>query len=135
MSAKETRYSKDHLWVKTESGGRARLGVTHFLQVQLKKASYVELPETGAKLISGEPFGTIESSKTVSDLISPVSGNVIEVNKKLVDDPGLINKEPYKGGWLLVLKPFNPGEFDVLLTGEEYQALNGNNPGVEPCLP
>jgi glycine cleavage system H protein len=133
MSKYEIRYSHDHLWVRIEGGLRARLGITHFLQAQLKKAVYVELPEIGAKVISGEPFGTIESSKTVSDLISPLSGKVAEVNKILADDPGLINKEPYEGGWLLVLKPDNPAEFDTLLADEEYQALNGNDPGVEPC--
>jgi glycine cleavage system H protein len=135
MPANEIRYSLDHLWIKKEISGRTRLGLTRFLQAQLKMAIYVDLPEVGTEIIAGEPFGTIESSKTVSDLISPLSGRVVEINKNLADEPGLINKEPYERGWLLAVKPNNPTAFNALLTTDEYRAMTNNSPEGESCQP
>jgi glycine cleavage system H protein len=135
VHANEIRYSLEHLWVKQESSGRARLGITRFLQAQFKMAIYVDLPEVGTKITSGESFGTIESSKAVSDLISPLSGRVVEINNKLADEPGLINKEPYERGWLLAMKPDNPASFNALLTTDEYRAATNNSPEGESCQP
>jgi glycine cleavage system H protein len=135
MPVDEIRYSPEHLWVKHESSGRIRLGITRFLQAQLKTALYVDLPEVGTEILAGEPFGTIESSKTVSDLISPLSGRIVEINKNLADEPGLINKEPYEGGWLLAMKLNNPASFNALLTTDEYRAATNNSPEGESCQP
>jgi len=97
-------YSKDHLWVSVEKD-LARIGVTDYAQKSLHEVVLVELPSTGSELKKGESFGIAESVKAVSDLISPLSGIVREVNEELRDKPELLNQDPYGSGWLLVLEP------------------------------
>jgi glycine cleavage system H protein len=135
MSKDEIRYSLEHLWIKNESSERVILGITHFLQTHIKTALYVDLPEVGTEILAGEPFGTIESSKTVSDLIGPLSGKVVEINKNLANEPGLIIKEPYERGWLLAMKPNSPASFNALLTTEGYWTATNNSPEGESCQP
>jgi glycine cleavage system H protein len=97
----ELRYSPDHLWVREEDDGEVVVGITDYAQEQLGKVVYVDLPEEDEVVAAGEELGAIESAKSVSDLISPVNGEVRRVNQAAVDDPGLINDDPYGDGWLV----------------------------------
>jgi glycine cleavage system H protein len=115
------KYTKDHEWIELE-GDRGRVGITDYAQQQLGDVVYVDLPEVGAKLKQGQSFGTIESVKAVSELYSPVSGEVAEVNTALKDKPEMTNKDPH-ATWMVVLKLTNPGEVGALLDAMQYQAL------------
>jgi glycine cleavage system H protein len=115
------KYTKDHEWIELE-GDRGKVGITDYAQQQLGDVVYVDLPEVGAKLKQGQSFGTIESVKAVSELYSPVSGEVAEVNTALKDKPELTNKDPH-ATWMVVLKLTNPGEVGALLDATQYQAL------------
>ena len=99
-------YSKDHLWMKLENG-KVRVGITDYAQKMLRDVLYIELPSEGSTVKQGEPFGSIESIKVVSDLVSPISGVVIEVNNELMDRLELVNEDPYSAGWMLVIDPSN----------------------------
>jgi glycine cleavage system H protein len=115
------KYTKDHEWIELE-GDRGKVGITDYAQQQLGDVVYVDLPEVGAKLKQGQSFGTIESVKAVSELYSPVSGEVAEVNIALKDKPEMTNKDPHTT-WMVVLKLTNPGEVGALLDATQYQAL------------
>ena len=121
MYPADLKYTKDHEWVKI-SGSDARVGITDYAQKQLGDVVYLELPEVGRRLNKGEVFGTIESVKAVSELYSPVSGEVAEVNTALKDKPEMTNKDPH-ATWMVVLKLTNPGEVGALLDATQYQAL------------
>jgi len=99
-------YHKEYLWARVEKG-KARIGVTDYAQKQLREIVYVELPSAGDTITQGEPFGTVESVKAVSDLIAPISGTIEEVNEELESKPELLNEDPYGKGWLLVITPKN----------------------------
>lgn len=99
-------YSKDYAWVKVEDG-KVRIGITDYAQKQLHEVVFADLPEAGATITQNEPYGTLESVKAVSDLIAPISGTVVEVNQSVLDNPGLINEDPYGEGWLIVVSPSN----------------------------
>ncbi|MEM3815278.1 MAG: glycine cleavage system protein GcvH [Candidatus Bathyarchaeia archaeon] len=112
-------YSKDWMWVKIEDG-RARIGVTDYAQKQMREIVFAELPSVGASVRRGEPFGTLESVKAVSDLISPLSGRVAEVNDRVSERPELINEDPYGEGWLIVVEPTDLEEdIKALMTFEQ----------------
>ncbi len=115
------KYTKDHEWVKVE-GDEAVIGVTDFAQGELGDVVFVEIETEGETLGKGEVFGTIEAVKTVSDLFMPVSGEVTEVNPGIEDDPELVNKEPYEGGWLVKVKISNADELNDLLDADAYKA-------------
>jgi glycine cleavage system H protein len=115
------KYTKDHEWVEL-TGDSGRVGITDYAQQQLGDVVYVELPEVGAKLKQGQSFGTIESVKAVSELYSPVTGEVVQVNSALKDKPETVNKDPH-GSWMVVLKLTNPGEAGALLDATQYQDL------------
>jgi glycine cleavage system H protein len=115
------KYTKDHEWIELE-GDHGKVGITDYAQQQLGDVVYVDLPEVGAKLKQGQSFGTIESVKAVSELYSPVSGEVAEVNAALKDKPEMTNKDPH-ATWMVVLKLTNPGEVGALLDASQYQAL------------
>ncbi|WP_270409722.1 glycine cleavage system protein GcvH [Brachybacterium paraconglomeratum] len=120
MSA-ELLYSKDHEWVRVESDGVAVIGVTDFAAGQLGDVVYVDLPEAGSEITSGTEMGEIESTKSVSDLFSPISGTVSETNQAVVDEPELVNSSPFEQGWLI--KATFEALPDDLLSAEEYKAL------------
>ena len=116
------RYSKDHEWISVE-GDRGRVGVTDYAQEQLGDVVFVELPELGRTLAAGEQFGTVESVKAVSELYSPVAGEVVEVNAPLADKPETINQDPHGAAWMIVIKLKDPAAADELLDAAAYQAL------------
>ena len=115
------KYSKDHEWIEL-AGDQGKVGITDYAQQQLGDVVYVDLPEVGAKLKQGQSFGTIESVKAVSELYSPVSGEIVDVNTALKDKPETVNKDPH-ASWMIVIKVANPGEVGALLDATQYQAL------------
>ncbi|MFH7818637.1 glycine cleavage system protein GcvH [Neobacillus thermocopriae] len=119
---KELRYSKEHEWVKVEDG-KIRIGITDFAQSELGDIVFVELPEVGDEVTVNEPFGSVESVKTVSELYAPVSGKIVEINEKLNDSPEFVNESPYEKAWMIVVEPSNSGELDELLTAEQYEEM------------
>ena len=125
MYPSELKYNEEHSWLKLEGDKLGRVGATHYAQEQLKEVVFVELPEVGAGVSYMEPFGVIESVKATNDLYSPVSGEVVEVNNALVDEPGLVNEDPYGKGWMLVVRMTNTIELDTLISSEEYRTLVG----------
>jgi glycine cleavage system H protein len=119
---KELRYSEEHEWVKTE-GANVRVGITHFAQSELGDIVFVELPEVGAEVSADQPFGSVESVKTVSELYAPISGKVVEVNEDLNDNPEYVNESPYEKAWMIVVEPSDKGEIDNLMTAEQYDEM------------
>jgi glycine cleavage system H protein len=119
---KELRYSEEHEWVKTE-GDNFRVGITHFAQSELGDIVFVELPEVGTEVKADEPFGSVESVKTVSELYAPVSGKVVEVNEELNDNPEYVNESPYEKAWMVVIEPSDKNELDNLMTAEQYEQM------------
>ncbi|HEX7140069.1 MAG TPA: glycine cleavage system protein GcvH [Vicinamibacterales bacterium] len=115
------KYTKDHEWIDL-AGDSGKVGITDYAQQQLGDVVYVELPEVGAKLKQGQSFGTIESVKAVSELYSPVSGEVTAVNNDLKDKPEAVNKDPH-GSWMIVIKLTNASETGGLLDAAQYQDL------------
>jgi glycine cleavage system H protein len=116
------RYTKEHEWIAVE-GGRGRIGVTDYAQKQLGDVVFVELPEVGRKLKAGEQFGTVESVKAVSELYSPLAGEVVEVNAPLADKPETINQDPHGAAWMIVLKLDDPAAADGLMDAGAYEKL------------
>ena len=116
------RYSKEHEWLRLE-GSRARIGITDFAQSALGDVVYVDLPEIGATLKAGEPLGEVESTKSVSDVFSPVSGTVVERNRLIEDRPELVNEQPYGDGWLVVVDPSSLSDADSMLDAAAYRAF------------
>ena len=119
---KDLRYTREHEWAKQE-GDRVRVGITAFAQEQLGDVVFVELPKVGAKVTASKNFGVVESVKAVSDLFAPVSGEVVAVNGELGQKPETVNQDPYGKGWMLVVKPSSKGEWDQLLTAQQYEEL------------
>ena len=119
------RYTKDHEWAKIE-GKRARIGITDFAQDQLTDVVYVELPPIGKTVKQGEPIGTVESVKAVSEIFAPISGTVVEVNKALVDKPELVNKDPYGDGWMVVVEASEPAQANALMDAAAYRRHIGD---------
>jgi len=122
--AKDLKYAKSHEWVRV-SGTDATIGITDHAQHELTDVVFVELPEPGKKIKAGESCAVVESVKTASDIYSPVSGEIVAVNKAVVDNPALVNSEPYGGGWFYKIKLANVGELASLLKPEQYLAQIG----------
>jgi glycine cleavage system H protein len=120
----DLKYAKSHEWVRV-ADGVATVGITDHAQHELTDIVFVELPAVGRKVKAGDSCAVVESVKTASDIYSPVSGEVIDVNKVAVDDPALVNREPFGGGWFFKVKLSNPGELSTLLTPEAYKAQIG----------
>ncbi|KIL79449.1 glycine cleavage system protein GcvH [Bacillus badius] len=119
---KELRYSEEHEWVKTE-GDKVRIGITHFAQSELGDIVFVELPSVGDEITADEPFGSVESVKTVSELYAPVSGKVVEVNEELDDNPEFVNESPYEKAWMVVVELSDSAQLDNLMTAEQYDEM------------
>ena len=119
-------YSKDHEWVSSTTG-HAKVGVSQFAVEQLGDIVFVELPSVGDTFASGDAFGTIESTKTVSDVYAPCSGKVIEVNEKLNDSPEILQNDPYKDGWLVKLELNTEADSNSLMTSSQYESFIKEN--------
>ncbi|MCR4289831.1 MAG: glycine cleavage system protein GcvH [Candidatus Scalindua sp.] len=115
----DRKYTKEHEWIKID-GDIAIVGITDFAQDQLTDVVFVELPEVGKQVDQNGNLCVVESVKSVSDIFSPISGEIVEVNRTLEDSPALINNEPFEGGWIVKLKVNNETELDQLMTSEEY---------------
>ncbi|MGC4038319.1 MAG: glycine cleavage system protein GcvH [Chitinophagaceae bacterium] len=121
----ELRYSKDHIWVKTEND-LATLGITFFAQLELGEVAFVQIKSPKKHFQQGKVFGTIEALKTVTDIFMPVAACIVEINQFLVNDPGLVNKDPYKNGWLIKIKPDNINDLSHLMNSIDYDKfVNG----------
>ena len=118
----DLKYTEDHEWARIE-GDIATIGITDFAQGELGDIVFVELPEIGVKTTQGETFGTIEAVKAVSDMLAPLSGEVVEVNKSLTDEPEKINKDAYGEGWIIKIKFTNSSEIDNLLDKNQYEEI------------
>lgn len=125
MYPSDLKYSDEHTWLRLEGDNLGRVGITYYAQEQLREVVFIQLPEEGTEVIYMEPFGVIESVKATSDLYSPASGVVVEVNLSLESTPNLVNHDPYGKGWMIVVKLRNPAELDLLKSAEEYQASLG----------
>ncbi|MGY4689046.1 glycine cleavage system protein GcvH [Salibacterium sp. K-3] len=123
---KELKYSQEHEWVKVEDG-KVRIGITDFAQSELGDIVFAELPEVGDEVKTDEPFGSVESVKTVSELYAPVSGKVVEINEELEDAPEYVNESPYEKAWMIVVEPADMAETDNLMTAEQYEEMIGED--------
>ena len=117
------RYAKSHEWLKPAGDGTATVGITDYAQASLGDITYVQVPKVGAALKAGEVFGVVESVKAASDLYSPVSGIVLEVNSALDSAPETVNQVPYEGGWMLKMKLDDPASPATLLDADAYKKL------------
>lgn len=120
----DLKYAKSHEWVRV-SGDTAVVGITDHAQHELTDVVFVELPEVGRQVKAGEACAVVESVKTASDIYSPVSGEVVEVNRPVADNPALVNTEPYAGGWFYKVRLSDAAELNALLTPEHYKAQIG----------
>ncbi|HWV38537.1 MAG TPA: glycine cleavage system protein GcvH [Vulgatibacter sp.] len=115
----DLRYTEDHEWARKE-GDVLVVGITSFAQSQLGDVVYVDLPDVGKEVKAGSDFGVVESTKAVSELLSPVDGTVTERNTPLIDAPETVNEDPYGKGWMIKVKPADPGAFDKLMDAKAY---------------
>jgi len=119
----ELKYSKEHEWVRIDSDGSAIVGITDHAQELLGDMVYIELPEVGDNVATGDETGVVESVKAASDIYAPISGEILEVNEELADTPENVNTEPYESGWLYKMSVANEADIDGLLTADEYAEL------------
>ena len=118
----DLRYTADHEWVRREDGGRVRVGITDYAQDALGDVVFVELPEAGAKVEQGQSCAEVESTKSVSEVYSPLSGTIVEVNEGLDATPELLNQDPYGAGWIFVVEMSDAAEVDALMDAAAYRA-------------
>ena len=123
MYPDDRRYSREHEWVLIESDGRALMGITEYAQEQLGDVVFVELPEAGTQLDQSQKMGEVESVKAVSDLFTPLTGEVAEVNQALADHPELINDDPHNEGWMVRLASVDAAQLNGLLSASEYESF------------
>lgn len=116
-------YSETHHWINVEDDDICTLGITDFAQEQMGDILFVDLPEVGENIFKDQEYASIESTKTVSELISPVTGNIIEINEEISTNPEIINQDPYGKGWLIKVKIENKNEINSLLSPEEYRDI------------
>jgi glycine cleavage system H protein len=119
----DLRYTKEHEWARDEGNGRVRVGITDYAQDALGDVVYVDVPEVGTSVKAAQPFGEVESTKSVSDVYSPVTGSVVERNPLLDERPELVNEQPYGDGWLVVLEIPDAGELGGLMDARAYEAF------------
>ncbi|MGH2828990.1 MAG: glycine cleavage system protein GcvH [Actinomycetota bacterium] len=122
MVPDDCRYTKEHEWARPEDGA-VRVGITHFAQEALGDIVYVDLPASGTAVTAGQPLGEVESTKSVSDIYSPVTGTIVERNPALEESPELVNQEPYGQGWMILIRLDNPTEVEGLMSADEYRRL------------
>ena len=123
MNPREYKYTPEHEWICPESKDKGKVGLADYAQSQLGDIVFLDLPAPGTQVKQGKKMGEVESVKAVSDIFAPVSGQVLEVNQTVIDEPGLVNKDPYGAGWLLRLELSKPPELDALMDSDEYDKL------------
>lgn len=123
MYPADRKYSRDHEWAKSESDGTILVGITYYAQEHLGDIVFLELPNVGANLSQLQKLGEVESVKSVSDIFSPVSGEVVAVNQLVIDSPEIVNEDPYDQGWLVQVKSSQPGEMDDLMVASDYESF------------
>jgi glycine cleavage system H protein len=121
MNPKEYKYTKDHEWLSPEPGNKAKMGLANYAQTQLGDIVFVDLPQPGTEVEQFKKIGEVESVKAVSDIFSPASGKVLEINQKAIDEPKLVNEDPYGEGWLVRLELSKPSELDALMNSDQYE--------------
>jgi len=120
MNPKEYKYTQEHEWIHSEGGAKGKAGLTDYAQTQLGDLVYLDLPEPGTEVEQFKKMGEIESVKAVADFFAPASGKVLEINQSAIDDPAVVNQDPYGGGWLVELELSNPSELDTLMDSDKY---------------
>ena len=120
MNPKECKYTQEHEWIRPEAGDKGKMGFTDYAQSQLGDIVYFDLPAPGTQVEQFKKMGEVESVKAVSDIFSPVSGQVLEVNQTVIDEPSLVNQDPYGDGWLIKLKLSQSSELDALMDSDKY---------------
>jgi glycine cleavage system H protein len=123
MNPKEYRYTLEHEWICPESKNKGKLGLADYAQSQLGDIVFLDLPAPGTQVEQGKKMGEVESVKAVSDIFAPVSGQVLEINQAVVDEPRLVNEDPYGAGWLVRLELSRPSELDALMDSDKYDKL------------
>ncbi len=123
MNPKEYKYTPEHEWICPESGDKGRIGITDYAQSQLGDIVFLDLPAPGTQVEQSQKIGEIESVKAVSELFTPASGKVLEVNQLAIDEPQMVNEDPYRAGWLVRLELRKPSELDALMNSDEYDEL------------
>lgn len=121
MSTSEMRFTRAHCWIRPE-GGEAVVGITDYAQEQMSELTFVELPEVGEQVAAEDEVAVVESVKAANDVFAPVAGTIVEVNEALLEQPELVNQDPFGKGWLFKLKPADPGDLDELLDADAYEA-------------
>jgi len=116
----DRKYTETDEWAKLEEGNRVRIGITDYAQKELRDIIGVELPEIDSEVNKGDVVATLESVKATGDVYSPISGKIVEVNERLLDEPELLNTDPYGDGWIAILEIKDLGEYDKLMTPEQY---------------
>jgi glycine cleavage system H protein len=125
VNPSELKYTEEHEWTRTD-GSRVTVGITSFAQDALGDVVYVDLPATGTRVEAGQPFGEVESTKSVSDLYAPLSGTIAERNEALESNPELVNSDPYGEGWMVVIEADDAGATEGLLSAEDYEKLTAS---------
>jgi glycine cleavage system H protein len=120
MNPKEYKYTREHEWICPESRNKGKAGLADYAQSQLGEIVFLDLPAPGTQVEQGKKMGEVESVKAVSDIFAPASGRVLEINQAVVDEPGLVNKDPYGAGWLVRLELSKPSELNALMDNEKY---------------
>ena len=120
MNPKECKYTSEHEWICPESGDKGKIGITNYAQSQLGDIVFLDLPTSGTQVEKSQKIGEIESLKAVSGLFAPVNGQVLEVNQTAIDEPNLVNEDPYGAGWLVRLELSQPSELEALMDSDEY---------------
>ena len=124
MDPNNLKYTKDHEWINID-GGYAIVGITNFAQKELGDIVFVEIESLNQEINSGEVFGSVEAVKTVSDLFMPITGKIVEINEKVVDNPELVNSDPYGEGWMIKIKILDLNEVESLLDLKSYEEISG----------
>ena len=132
MNPKEYRYTVEHEWICPESKNKGKVGLADYAQSQLGDIVFLDLPAPGTQVKQGKKMGEVESVKAVSDIFAPVSGQVLELNQTVIDEPGLVNKDPYGAGWLVRLELSKPSELDTLMDSERYDKFVAELSEEEP---
>ena len=121
MNPKEYQYTQEHEWICPEPGGKGKVGITDYAQSQLGDVVFLDLPAPGTQVTQFGKMGEVETVKAVADLFSPAGGKILEINQAAVDEPGLVNNDPYGDGWLIRLELSQPSELDALMSSDQYE--------------